>query len=341
MRRLFSRIWKPSLTALLVLGGTVAFLVRTDRHYHALRNVTSSALTPGPQRGEWKQLRGDGVNSGFQPFATGIVTPVEKSGLTYSGYEASYALFSDITGDGDADLVIPESSGISAWTQAGTLLWRNQTLPQGLLILEALDLVGDGAIQIVLLSDSHLYFLDGATGALRLELSFAPLRTFYWNLHFIPPADGAIGRQMVVALNQGSGTEPGTKIQTRLYGFTHGLGTPDLLWKKDVQESTAAAPTLIYWASSVVGDVDNDGAPDMVTAVGKGFVIQDLTTGNIKRRMDADWNRSYGTLLIDDLDHDGKNELLVASDLLEQHLHTFRCTTVRCRSLASTDLGAA
>lgn len=93
-----------------------------------------------------------------------------------------------------------------------------------------------------------------------------------------------------------------------------------------MDESTAERPRFITWATSVTGDVDNDGQIELITFIADGFVVQDMASGRIQHFLleAIGLNRNYGTFAVTDFDADGTNELLVLGDLVDMHLVAFR-----------------
>ena len=246
-----------------------------------------------------------------------------------SGGQVPWVIPKDLTGDGVPELITPEAHGIGVWTLEGEQVWFN---PIRYRFIDALDVDGDGNVEVVMNENGggSILILEGSTGATLFNLDLpAGSRSYHYNIHMGRFLPGVPGLQLaIITNNPGAGTVKGTKIESFLYSFDNGVEEPRLVWRETIQESTDSDVRFIHWATSVTGDLDSDGGMEIVTFIENGLVVQDIISGTIERFLPAMINsgRNYGTVLIDDLDQDGMNELLVLADLLSVHLEALQFT---------------
>jgi hypothetical protein len=306
-------------------GGASSFLCTTRRGGSAEVSSTPSRNA----RGEWPLLRADSTVSGHQPLPLGIRNPSAICNLQLSSAPVPWVVAHDLNNDGQEELLIPAADGLGAWTIDGNRLWMYPFLT-AFTYIDTVDIDDDGLVEVIINATgrNRVIVLDGASGTLRYSIVLPDEVTiFYYNIYIGRYLENAIGLQMAIATNGPLfGTDVGAQINTHLYTFAPATGATQV-WSQTVDESTINNIRFITLAASIVGDVDNDGDPELVTFVNDGMVIQDIRTGTIKPAKAGSivgQGRNYGTFAIADLDGDGANELMLMSDLLSLHFEAFR-----------------
>ena len=238
---------------------------------------------------------------------------------------------------------MPDATGIGAWTLSGNPLWHFRT--RGWIIGVA-DLDANNTTEVVISTEGAggITVLSGETGKPSHTVSL-PSGTWmqYYNLYVGHYVAGLEGEQLLMVTNNpGASSRPGTKIEAFLFSFKEGAGAATLVWRQVAQESTSEDVKFIRQANSVVGDVDNDGAGELVIFVHDGFVVLDLSTGRIEKYLLTALEgvgRSYGTYAVRDVDDDGLNELVILADLISLHLDVYRSSKDGDRMLWRALLG--
>jgi hypothetical protein len=302
-----------------------------------------------PTDGDWRFIRRDAQVTGFQPLPANIQQPAIKERIKLAGSEVPWVLSADLNNDGTQELVVPESTGLGAWTLEGQRIWffpfPGNTFSQlPIRFVQALDLDGDGTVEIICHNtvSNSIVILDGRSGTLLSTLGVPRGRSiFYYNMHIGRYLRGVPGFQLALAANYGTGTAAGSKIETFLFSFDRGAKNPRLVWQKTVDESTDSNIHFVTIAASVAGDVDNDGQMELVSFIHNGLVIQDMASGKVKQFLPdiVGLGRNYGTFAITPLDRDNSNTLLIINDLLSQHLAALRFTNDSKAVLWKKDFG--
>lgn len=314
-----------STTAAFLISGVSGFVCTTSRNSFG----KPQSRSVGNPAGDWNLFRGDKAVTGHQPLPTNITNPSNTCDVRLISGQVPWSIVLDLNNDGQEELIIPASDSIGAWTLKGDSIWV-YLLP-GLSYVDTADVDDDGIAEVIVNVDGQnsIILLDALSGTLKYSIVFPEgVKIYYYNIHVGQYWKDDCGKQMAIATNGPLfGTAAGAELNTYLYRFDHTTKTADCIWTRTIDESTANNIRFITWAASIAGDVDNDGEVELVTFVNDGFVIQNMQTGAVKRSHSDSIvgnGRNYGTFVITDVDNDGKNELILLSDLVSLHLETFR-----------------
>lgn len=208
------------------------------------------------KRYEWRTLRHDARNSRTSPGKAKLKTPVTRWRVRVGG-KASELLAADVTLDGQSDVIARVAGAIAARTQSGQLLW--QTPPFGATDIVAVrDVTGDAVPDVVARSAKGVRVISLLSGA---ELWASPAAEFP-ELGFVHVADFDGDGVGDIALGNRGGfvaDKPGVAQVVRL------VGAPQVLFSTPAK-GPFGGPVHAY--KFRLGDLDGDGAPELITWTG-------------------------------------------------------------------------
>lgn len=268
------------------------------------------AVCAAPPRGaaqDWPMRRHDSQRLAYQPTGVDIDVPGVIGTMELGGaVQGRTWLLGDADGDGADEVYVVGGGRLMAWRPDGVLRWA--TPPLNLTQIIALDdLDGDGR-QEVFAAGAQVSptAFDALTGE-RLWQAPTPAGQYVGDV--IPfDIDGDGQRELIVSDWGGATGGHGT---ARVYRFPEGLRLP---------ASTTALDTSAhgYWFGLGLGtgDLAGDGRTMLVTASNDRIIAYDLATGAPAFSSPALGDFPYGAvkLHVADIDGDGRDEVVVASD---------------------------
>ncbi|MCB9766210.1 MAG: VCBS repeat-containing protein [Alphaproteobacteria bacterium] len=195
----------------------------------------------------------------FQP-----VEPVQSMGAACIG---------DITGDGAAEILIPNSVLLVAYTPAGEILWETQIVDASSAAgCSLFDLDGDGAQEVLYGDEVELMILDGRTGARLFSDRTRGSDTGY-DYPVVADVDGDGQSEVVVVASGHFDGYQGVAV----YGHPEGLPASGPIWpsydydtlKLDDDGRVVAAPEPFWLAHNLF-----HGRPAYTDTVGADLVVQ-------------------------------------------------------------------
>lgn len=214
-----------------------------------------------------------------------------------------YAL-TDIDRDGVTDVVFVSAGRVIAKHADDTLVWESPLVDAR--TLSALtDLDGDGRREVVVTADrGNVLVLDGDDGRVRWE---------------VPAALRGLGSQLRVGDVDGDGRDElyvgqcvRNPVAALALSFRAGLANPQELWR------IAPLPDACGTVGDVIGDLDGDGAPEVVMALGHDHMrVFDGRTASLAIDLRAPASGLFGTFstpLLRDVDGDPGLELVVVTN---------------------------
>jgi hypothetical protein len=199
----------------------------------------------------------------------------------------------DLDGDGNLDLL----AGNTAYRVDGSVLWNNAALPNGFPAVG--DFNKDGAPEAVLVANSQLWVLNGATGAIVL----GPVT--------VPGGAGANGGPPTVAAFEGNGVpEIGIASSTFYSVFrpNYTTTTLDLVWKTANHDLSSSV------TGSTVFDFEGDGKPEVIYADECFLWVFDGATGAVRFAAPHTSFTATEASLLADVDGDGHAEMVMVSN---------------------------
>jgi hypothetical protein len=170
--------------------------------------------------------------------------------------DAGQSLVADLDGNGRPETVTVTGGRVVASHVDGSTLWTTGLIGP-VSILGAWDLAGAGSVQVVVATTGGVLVLSGATG--HQLTSLAPT----------PPVSAVFAQEtkggILVLAAPGGGNISG-------YDFRSGTSVTSAAWT-----ITGANQAL-----DLVGDVDGDGAVDLVRPLNDGFEVDNPITGAVK-----------------------------------------------------------
>ena len=178
------------------------------------------------------------------------------------------------------------------------------------------DFDNDGKTDIIGYNQSGVFSINRNTSSIG-SVSFAPQGTFTGGYYASRLASADIdgdGKLDLVSTNSGTTTVPASSVYV-FRNTNQSIGS--ITFAQKVEFLTATQPIGIYLA-----DLDGDGKPEIVTisSFSTSYFISILrntsTIGNISfsPKIDINFNQNPGDIFIEDIDNDGKRDLLVTSD---------------------------
>lgn len=238
------------------------------------------------------------------------------------GFFATPAI-GDVNGDGIKDIVAPSfDHTVYAWSRGGTLLWRaylEDTLWSSPAIV---DIDRNGRNEVVLGGDiwagnpfrvpagGLLWVLNGRNGTRLNGYPISIPGQTVWSSPAITDLDGD-GRLDAVF---GTGSNfPSSATTRRVYAYTLTTRRPVPGWPVSVTGQVVQQPA--------VGDIDNDGAREVVVATQGGYVRAFEANGSqrwaVCNRTTGSCPMSAGTqngVAIADIDNDGVQEVVATNE---------------------------
>ncbi len=262
-----------------------------------------------------------------QKISTAIATPRDNNTIEQlAGYPKAFLANSnfknfrnvsleDIDADGISDIIFAANKTLYAYS-SGTLLWEKNLIGIGLYPPSIADLDGDGQLEIVQVTggqneDGSVYVLD-ITGE---DLEGWP-KTFDNNWIITGPTLSDIdddGIKEIIFLERISSSLGNIHIQ-RLDGTPYSDN-----WPVAIPGTPAVTPSI--------GDVDNDGAIDILVCSSRAMYLFDLN-GELKPGWpveNPDTRFSFQSPILIDLNNDGTLEIIGAAhgDIPEYYIRQF------------------
>lgn len=216
--------------------------------------MTASAVAAATPAGSWPTFNHDFQRTGHAD-GVGSMTTAPKTAWTLpmgTVLGPQQAIVSDLTGDGRPETITVSAGRVVANKPDGSALWSSALL-SATTVLGAWNLDSSGSPEVVADTSAGAVVLAGADGHILTTIpSTEPVQA-----SFAP--EGAGGILVLSSYNgpvAGYDFRNGTSVTTPSWTFT---GSTD--------------------PSTLVGDVDGDGKPDLVRVLVAGFEIDDPLTG--------------------------------------------------------------
>ena len=241
----------------------------------------------------------------------------------------------DVNGDGRKDIIAPSyDHTVYAWSWGGTLLWRSYLYDTLWSSPAAVDLDKNGTTEIVLGGDIYagnplglpqgglLWVLNGRNGARFPGYPRSLPGQTIWSSPAIADIDGDTRPDVVVGTGTNGPFGDGAAAR-RLWGFT-------LADRRDLPGWPVSMPGRVV-NQPAVGDIDNDGRPEVVAGTEGGYVVA-LEHDGARKWATCNYSSTsqcpgspnlptHGGVAIADVDDDGNQEVISA---LSPRLRVYR-----------------
>ncbi|MBI5502661.1 MAG: PQQ-binding-like beta-propeller repeat protein [Deltaproteobacteria bacterium] len=266
--------------------------------------ITGLAATAAPAQ-DWPMWRHDAQRTAAQSQPVGIAVPADLWSLPVGGkLAASDFLVGDADRDGALEVVLLRGGRAVARRFDGTLVWATE--PLALTGLSALtDFDADGRPEVWAVSwSSGVFALDGMSGAIVWR---TPPDSGLRYLSPLPVDVDGDGRNELYMPYHGCGS--GGRWGADVYSFPTG-------WDGAVAVPLDLSEHDAWCGGGTFGDIDGDGALDLVTLAWASVVVYDPRTGApvLHSAAFGDLPWGIGDLTIRDIDRDGRDEILIATD---------------------------
>ncbi len=259
----------------------------TSQDHGALRGALLLALSLCPHlaRGDdWLTARHDPQRTGRSSGATRLAAPaVRWRHYLGGGVRNNQVVTADVDGDRVTDVVYISSGKLRCKHSDDALVWEGEALDLQT-ITGLADLDGDGRDEIVAVGSRGLVgVFEGATGRMLWEL---------------PAAMRGIGGSARLADLDGDGVTDLYVGQCLLaplaaaaFSFRGSLSAPREMWRIATGAENACGTD-----SDVIGDVDGDGANDVVLTLGfSRMYVYNATTGALSYELPAPASSPFGS----------------------------------------------
>jgi len=230
------------------------------------------------------------------------------------GGAANYALstFVDLDDDGDLELL----GGQTAYQMDGSVLWNRTDLTQAA-IPGVADLDGDGAPEVVLVTNGQLLVLEGSTGVTEL----GPMAI---------PGTGRGGPPTIADMDGDGAPEIGLAMAT-FYSVikpNYAGSSLDVVW------STANHDLSSSVTGSTVFDFEGDGIAEVIYNDECYLWVYDGPTGNVRFATPTLSFTATESSLVADIDGDGHAEMLMISNGADPSASGWKCNVAPWNSAA-------
>lgn len=254
---------------------------------------------------DWPLERLDGARTSFQALPALITQPAVSLSIPLGGSTSGGLwMTGDVDLDDRIDVVILRGGRAIARRLDGTVVWASDaTELSRVLAIEDWD--GDGRVEVLVRSPAGVHVLRGRDGSLRAETGVDGDRVHGGALPVDVDGDGR--SELFVSDTSVAGGAG------RVFSFPDGLDRPPRVVSIDLSEHGR------FWSGQnghAIGDIDGDGSPELVSLADRHVHVYDLTTG-ARRLSSPDLDRipyAFGLVELADVDGDGRDEVLVATD---------------------------
>ncbi len=292
-----------------------------------LAAVAASVIDPRPAQaapksrslaGEWPRMGMDTQNTCYQPMKGKIRKPVIAA-KTYLGGTTGWVMSADFDGTGKKGLLYITGGQVVAKNFDLSDRWTSNGLgPTD--ILGVYDLAGDGSRHVVVLGLTTVFVLSVDDGSVVWQFDFGPSFYVYSKAMQIAKIDvSKAGLQMVIW--------PYYSEYGYAFAFDGGVSAGHQIW-----QTSPAYANPAYLPEILVGDVDNDGKPEVVIAGYTEVSAFAGATGVLRDGSGGGWNgrvvwetgpnidgRNYGQIQLVNVDSDAQLEVVDLSDSVTLH----------------------
>lgn len=281
--------------------------MRTGPAATLVATLAAALLPRAASAGEadWPFFRHDQGRTGRTGAVGAISEPAVLTSFATGGTLAANELrLGDLDGDGRADAAVVESGRISLRSLEGAVAWRSPAL--GITeIVGASDFDGDGRAELLAVGNgppARLAVIDGRTGRLSWYFDAVPAGAANVRASEVLVADLTGDLLPEVVFSATSFDE-----DIRCFSFAGGFSADplaNLAWSRAAEHYDGNMPY-------VAGDVDLDGAPEVVLLQKQHLTILDGRTGAVERDAAGVFlNHSFGRLEIVETDGDPQPEIV-------------------------------
>ncbi len=278
-----------------------------DRAALRIALLAALALCPHPARGDdWLTARHDPQRTGRSAGATRLAAPAVRWRHYLGGaVRNNQVITADVDGDHVADVVYISSGKLRCKHSDDALVWEGEALDMQT-ITGLADLDGDGRDEIVAVGSRGLVgVFEGATGRMLWE---------------IPVAMRGLGASARLADLDGDGVTDLyvgqcllTPLAAMAFSFRGALRAPREMWR------VASGPeNMCGTESDLIGDVDGDGANDVVLTLGfSRMYVYNGATGALAYELPAPPSSPFGSFtwtLLRQLDGDPGLEVVAITN---------------------------
>lgn len=260
---------------------------------------------PRTRADDWPVARHDAQRTGRSSGRTDLAAPAVRWRHYLGGSLAptQYAV-TDLDADGVTDVVFVSSGKVIAKHADDVLVWESELVEARSLSALA-DLDGDGRREVVVTADrGNVLVLDGGDGRVRWE---------------VPADHRGLGSQVRLGDLDGDGRDElylGECVRNPAaayaFSFRDGYARPRELWRID------PLPDACGTVGDAIGDLDGDGAPELVMALGHDHMrVFDGRTARLAIDLRAPASGVFGTfstVLLRELDGDPGREVVVVTN---------------------------
>lgn len=229
-----------------------------------------TVLMPSTGQAAWPTARHDRQRTGLATGTSNITAPAAYWRYFLGGkIGAGDLLPQDVDGDGQVDLAFLAGGRLQLKHANGDLLWQSSALSLTRLV-GAVDLDGDGKLDILASADDGLFVFAAADGSIEWAEPAGEMGTLS-NVR-VADLDGD-GHPDVLIQECGdcakNSFQPGF-----VYSFATGFAKPKLLWKLPPLDGGAGTATTLV-------DVDGDGRPEVMLGFYQTYQLLDGATGTL------------------------------------------------------------